>query len=189
MVRSTAIPLLILAGISQTPTGVGAASITYDVVNYPTLQNGYTVTGTITTNGAIGLTLPATDITSWAITITKGTTRIAEFDPTNTTNLTNAFGASLSAITLGIGEEFINFTQTVAPLASVRWVNEGTIISYVASTSEGQLWDSNLPSPSPVAAAVPEPPSAVLASIGAVAAFLAYGWSRHRRAKRRQAAA
>ena len=65
MVRSTAIPLLILAAISQTPPEVGAASITYDVVNYPTLQNGYTVSGTITTNGATGTSLPGSDITSW----------------------------------------------------------------------------------------------------------------------------
>jgi hypothetical protein len=36
---------------------------------------------------------------------------------------------------------------------------------------------------------VPEPSSVVLASIGAVGAFLAYGWSRHRRQQRRMAAA
>jgi hypothetical protein len=36
--------------------------------------------------------------------------------------------------------------------------------------------------------AVPEPSTAIAAALGAVA-FLAYGWSRHRRAQRRQAAA
>jgi hypothetical protein len=38
------------------------------------------------------------------------------------------------------------------------------------------------------AATVPEPSTALVAALGAVA-FLAYGWSRHRRAQRRQAAA
>ena len=63
--RSTALPLLILVAISLIPTEVGADSITYNVVNYPALQNGYTVSGTITTNGAIGTALPSTDIMSW----------------------------------------------------------------------------------------------------------------------------
>jgi len=51
-VRSTALSLLILVAISLIPTEVGADSITYNVVNYPALQNGFTVSGTITTNGA-----------------------------------------------------------------------------------------------------------------------------------------
>jgi hypothetical protein len=37
-------------------------------------------------------------------------------------------------------------------------------------------------------AAVPEPSTAILAAFGSVT-FITYGWSRHRRAQRRQAAA
>jgi hypothetical protein len=51
------------------------------------------------------------------------------------------------------------------------------------------IWNSPLPTPDSPIATVAEPSSAVLASIGAVAAFLAYGWSRRRRAQRRQATA
>jgi hypothetical protein len=40
----------------------------------------------------------------------------------------------------------------------------------------------------PAAAAVPEPSTAIVAVFGAVA-FIAYGWTRHRRGHRRQAAA
>jgi hypothetical protein len=58
MVRSIAIPLLILAAISLTPTGVSAASVTYDVVNIPAAQYGSTISGTITTHGASGVNLP-----------------------------------------------------------------------------------------------------------------------------------
>jgi hypothetical protein len=49
--------------------------------------------------------------------------------------------------------------------------------------------DSNFTlSGTPISAAVPEPSTALVAVVGAVA-FLAYGWSRHRREHRRQAAA
>jgi hypothetical protein len=64
MVRSTAIQLLILTGMALTSTEVGAGPIMYSVVNYPRFQNGYTVSGTITTNGATGFHLPGSDITS-----------------------------------------------------------------------------------------------------------------------------
>jgi hypothetical protein len=40
----------------------------------------------------------------------------------------------------------------------------------------------------PTTSAVPEPSTAMVAALGAVA-FVAYGWSRHRRDQRRQAAA
>jgi hypothetical protein len=62
---------MILAVQSQTPSEATAASITYNVVNYPIPEDGFTITGTITTNGATGTALPAADITSWNITATQ----------------------------------------------------------------------------------------------------------------------
>jgi hypothetical protein len=194
MVRSTAIPLLILAGMALTQTEVGAASITYSIVNYPTLQNGYTVSGTITTNGDTGTTLPGTDITSWDISITKGTTTVVTLTPTDSFNLSNAFDATTTSITVATPFDTVEF---VGPASlheiDLSWTGlpGGGAVSYMAEdlSNNTNLWNASLfPVNSPIAT-VPEPSSAVLASIGAVAAFLAYGWSRHRRAQRRQATA
>lgn len=48
-----------------------AGSITYDLVNYPDVQDGNTLSGTITTDGAIG-NLQMSDITAWSVTISQG---------------------------------------------------------------------------------------------------------------------
>src|SRR5262249_54250211 len=109
MVRSTAIPLLILAGMVMTPTDVVAGSITYNVVNYPTLQDGFTVSGTITTNGAIGTLLSGTDITSWDITIAKGDMLVEKFDPSDSSNTSTNFDATPYAITVSTTPDNVGF--------------------------------------------------------------------------------
>jgi hypothetical protein len=186
MVRSTAIPLLILAGMALTPTEVSAASITYNIVNYPTLQNGFTVSGTITTNGATGTLLPARDITSWDITI-SGITGIT-FTPEDSVNFSSSFDATPTTLDVATLSDKISFQSLSG--AGISWDHAALqSVNYQAQLQLAVLWSANLPSTDSPIATVPEPSSAVLASIGAVAAFLAYGWSRHRRAQRRQAAA
>ena len=48
------------------------AGTTYNIQNYPLDQNGWTLTGTITTDGTQGHLSRPPDITSWTWTITKG---------------------------------------------------------------------------------------------------------------------
>ena len=56
------------------PQASRASSIVYSIVDYPGLESGWTVSGTITTDGTIG-TLNVSDITAWSFTFTKaGTT-------------------------------------------------------------------------------------------------------------------
>ncbi|MGO9815328.1 MAG: hypothetical protein ACLP53_31755 [Isosphaeraceae bacterium] len=55
------------------PPAVLAGSTTYNILNYPDLQGGWTVSGTITTDGFIG-DLNENDIESWTWTITSGAT-------------------------------------------------------------------------------------------------------------------
>lgn len=75
MVRSTTIPLLILAGIALSTPEATAGSVVYSMVDYPSLQNGYSVGGTITaTNGSIS---------AWDITISQGTDLLVTFVPNN----------------------------------------------------------------------------------------------------------
>jgi len=52
------------------PPAVMAGSTTYNIVNYPDLQNGWTLSGTITTDGTIG-PIGSSDITSWTWTVTE----------------------------------------------------------------------------------------------------------------------
>ncbi len=52
------------------PPAVLAGSTTYNILNHPDYQNGWTLSGTITTDGTIGL-LQSSDITSWTWTVTK----------------------------------------------------------------------------------------------------------------------
>jgi hypothetical protein len=48
------------------------ATVTYHFVNYPADQNGWTLSGTVTTNGKTGA-LATTDFVGASITVTKGT--------------------------------------------------------------------------------------------------------------------
>jgi len=59
--------LLLLGGAD----GASAGSITYHILDFPAYQNGFNVTGTITTDGTIG-NLSASNITSWSVTVSQG---------------------------------------------------------------------------------------------------------------------
>ncbi len=50
---------------------VVAGSITYNVIDYPDQQDGYHVSGTITTDGTIGA-LTASNFLSWSLLVTNG---------------------------------------------------------------------------------------------------------------------
>lgn len=58
------------------------ADRTYNFLNYPALQSGWTLSGTITTDGTIG-TIQATNILSWTLTGTSGATTftVSSTDP------------------------------------------------------------------------------------------------------------
>ena len=182
-VRSTVIPLLILAGMALIPTEVGAGPITYSIVNYPTLQNGFSVSGTITTDGSTGTMLPGTDITDWHIVVNEPNgSEVIALTPVNSTNQSTTFDATPTTISVGSSEtNGITFGIQPGDSTLISWLNNQTLApTYTAQLGGDPLFSASLPSvDSPIAtAAVPEPSSAVLASIGAV---LAYGWSRHRR--------
>jgi hypothetical protein len=131
--RSSAIPLLILAGTALTPTEVGAASITYNVLNYPTLQNGYTVTGTITTDGSTGMELPGTDITSWDIVISKGTTTIGTLNPSDTFNETTTFDATPMSLSVGSLTDWVQFSDDSTNF--IEWLNNPPPLAHFSPDS------------------------------------------------------
>ncbi len=189
-VRSTAIPLLILAAISLIPTEVGAGSITYNVVNYPADQGGYTVSGTITTNGATGTELPRTDITSWDIIITTPSNTTVTINTTTTTNQSTTFDATPTEITVATDSDSIQFLNSAASLG-IEWDGNTTVppqigLEYIGVVQPGgPAWVDYINISTVIATAVvPEPTSSVLAVIGA-GSVVACGLVRRRRAQRR----
>jgi hypothetical protein len=58
-------------GLACRVASTRGASITYNIQNYPDVQRGYTISGTITTDGTIG-TLAQSDVLAWSYTITLG---------------------------------------------------------------------------------------------------------------------
>jgi hypothetical protein len=165
--------------------------VTYTVVNHPAAQSGYTISGTITTNGATDTNLPGTDITSWDITIMQGTTTIEEITNTINTIQSGLFGASTTSITVPSPSENIGFNN-IGSGGYIGWAYQTTdttpSIGYGANwpTHFEFLWSSTLtPVTTPIATAKPEPSTAVIAVSGAVTG-IAIVLVRKRRARRRQ---
>lgn len=67
--QKTTLRAMTLFTLLTLPPAVLAGSTTYDIVNYPDYQDGWNLSGTITTDGIIGL-LQSSDITSWTWTVT-----------------------------------------------------------------------------------------------------------------------
>jgi hypothetical protein len=191
-VRSAAIPLLILAGLALGQQEVRAGTV-YSIVDYPADQNGYNIEGSITTDGSTG-TMTTTDfITGWNITILKnGVTQVTYSGGSGA-----AGGAKLSAGDLldtskSISLDFSTATDLMlqASGANTEWQSlpgPTNFTVYASSDTQQLFWASAFPQFSLIATAVPEPPAAVLAGIGA-GIVIACGLVRKRRAQRRQAA-
>ena len=173
--------------------GVAAkGDIIYNIVDYSNITSPYTVSGTITTNGATGASLPATDITAWDITVSSGSGTIFEFTP-STSLVFASFEATLQSITVGTFPEGVDFRSNNS-VFFMQWEHDfgADSSNFSLTQNAASLWAGDLPTAdSPVAtasAAVPEPSSAFIAGIGA-GVVIACGLVRKRREQRRPAAA
>jgi hypothetical protein len=84
-----------------------AGSIAYNLVDMPADQNGFTVSGTITTDGAIG-NLANSDITTWSVTISQGGTSetFTSGDSGPIVNILNNLVATASEIYVPLDDNF-----------------------------------------------------------------------------------
>src|SRR5712692_7438054 len=75
MLRPTVLAVFSLALLLGVVPGVIGGTITYDFVDYPNYQNGYNISGSVTTDGFIGLVTPSggtAHILSFSLTVTQG---------------------------------------------------------------------------------------------------------------------
>jgi hypothetical protein len=162
--------------------------ITYHIQNYAALQNGYTLSGTITTDGTLGV-LASSDIASWTFTVTKGSfsSTMNSTDPGTSAALSN-LTATATQILLppplsATDFNFFNLTNTAGQGLVYNQNPQplGVFPFYVASTPDNHgnpYWfDSTPPPPSlggttwviaqvSQAPTVPEPASLTLALLG-----------------------
>jgi hypothetical protein len=186
---------------------VSRGDLIYNIVDHG-FGSTTTMTGQITTDGTLGDIALGNHITSWNITFTVGFSQVtvtAAGGPTaGVPSLVGDVEATPTSIYIptvdAIGEENSMMLSPDDHSATIIWRNEWQ------GTSPGQIFqDIGILAAYPAdgwnyetlgqmvftvatAAAVPEPSAALVAVFGAVA-FIAYGWSRHRRERRRQGAA
>jgi hypothetical protein len=75
------------------PLAVSADEIVYSIVNNPAVQNGYALSGTITTDGKTGMIQPA-DVLAWDFLATDGVHTFSA----NSTELASSVGMGVSGI-------------------------------------------------------------------------------------------
>ena len=159
-----------------------AGSITYNIVDMPADQNGFTVSGTITTDGVIG-NLANSDITSWSVTISQGGT-FETFISSNggaIVNILNNLVATASEIyvppaaNFAVANDFQLLSVPSIPnpisIDQIRWVNSPQPI-YMAQVnfSSPPAWNTSPPVVDTnwvIATAVPEPSTLTMLGIGA----------------------
>jgi hypothetical protein len=167
--------LLIAGGAIAPPASWG--EITYNIANYPTVQNGYTISGTMTTDGGTGL-ITNSDVLTWDISVTSSGSPLFALTPSDS-DFSGIFLATPTTITSPV----VSVPFFIANNGSrITWDSESSIYS-ASYPPDGLLWDGRWTTASIVAtsSAVPEPSAIVLLAMGALGAggFTAYQ-SRHR---------
>jgi len=189
--QKTTLRAMMLFTLLTLPQAVLAGSITYDIVNYPDLQNGWTLSGTITTDATMG-PITQLDITSWTWSITKVVDNIVRdytfrsTDPggvvagigltaTSSELLlpfsdSNSFSLQTKAAALfdGVEPGPFGIAQALHTTASNQTGGE-PVPYWTTRTTDPQYTESFvIASTTTAAAAVPEPSSLYLLGFGAV---------------------
>jgi PEP-CTERM motif len=203
VVFATVFPIMLIAFAHPGEAG----PITYTIQNYPADQNGATLSGSITTDGVIG-NLAGTDILSWSWTITPSGGTPFTFSSSEAgaeTFLQGTLVASASTITMPAtgfandGENNLDLgtSDNATLLGYARENTNGGVLGvYDGRISSGNVWSTVDPAmggtdPWVIAvagAAVPEPSSVLLLTLGTAGVLLSRGtlW-RSRRKRRREA--
>jgi hypothetical protein len=151
-----------------------SASIQYDFVDYPAYENGYTLAGSLTTDGTTGA-ITSNDILNWSFTISQGTTQLY--------SLSSSSGGSLLLTSNYVYEDstHIYLSQTspspsdllffnISGDTPLAYLNENSVLTYEGAVpSSTPYWSYSTPFTEPFTiaeaetplTAVPEPTGAV----------------------------
>ena len=171
-------PLIALITTTTLVAATHASAITYYFVNYPADQDGHTLSGTVTTDGTLGL-IDQTNIISYDLTVTGPTgfsLSTANGDAVSTiTNNVNATTTELQLFPYTTESNRLIFAEIESPSFGstvVEWSRRSTTETYealrVAFTEVA--WSNSSPilngSDPWVIAVVPEPTSLALLGLG-----------------------
>jgi hypothetical protein len=183
----TALAILTLVTMNGAAT---RADLTYNIVNHVADQNGYSLTGTITTNGATGA-LTAANFVSWQFTIT-GT--LGSFSTSGTVPLLD-IGVTATLSTLSTSSQFAldGFNGPPAintPSLEVQWRADLPIYQGAENVQGDTFWVTSGTGfgtsgawTVATVAAVPEPSTFTVAALAGVCG-IACGLARKRWAQR-----
>jgi hypothetical protein len=175
---------------------VVVADLTYNLQNYPADQNGWTLSGTITTDGKIG-TLTQSDITAWTWTITKGsTTSITNSTDPGAIETVSGVTATSTEILLPFGIGAFNqlLLSSATSKPRIDWEHNTVSNLYLSYTDTSLAWFTPSPNMGGVgtrgpwviaataATGVPEPSTLLTTLVGGLA-FLGHACRRRRAAR------
>jgi autotransporter-associated beta strand protein len=188
---SSCLGLFALASIGV--SSVVKANTIYTIEDYPALENGYTLWGTITTDGVTGV-LSATDIVDWNVNISQGNALLTNAVPStgfiedcnnlhaDTTGLwlSTVSGENRFNVVDGIpGDDFVvlqyNFVHPFPGQYLGGWPGHGELWNDLSNNGFSPPADFIIAAPE----VVPEPASIAIFAASALALF-AIGWRRHR---------
>ena len=104
-------------------SGLQAAPITYSIVNNAAFQNGYTLSGSISTDGTIG-ELSYGNFTGWSFTITETATSLVKLSDSSPLNaFSGRIVASATQLTLPnpTGSNFQNYLALLGAQGTLGW--------------------------------------------------------------------
>jgi len=173
----------VLLGFALLPREV-SADITYAFDNYPSLQGGYTLAGTITTDGTQGF-INSGNIISWYVDITGPTSLTISSTDTGTLGETFVYvSASPTELTLPFGTDM---GLSGNSSGFIEWWNQPGIGNQFYTANPwyaSALWNSDAP-PLVIATAVPVPEPSSLFIVGMAVVCGVYGIVHKRQLQRR----
>jgi PEP-CTERM motif len=177
---------LILAGIAQV-LPEAHADITYNLLDHPTLENGYTLTGTITI-GALG---QVSSINAWTVEILNQGTLITTFSSSTAganTNISGDLEATDTTLTLSSNSVLQMNISNFNGNNGLNYIPAVNIYLATDPFAPTTYWNTTIPNqPFIIATSVPEPSTLAIAGLAGVCG-IAYVLGRKRRSERRQGA-